>query len=818
MIDLQECRKEIDVIDKEILRLFEKRMKVCEDVAEYKIHTGKQVLDPKREQDKLDVLKNQAHGSFNSLGAQELFQQIMAISRKRQYQLLTKNGVGTERNYKMVDELPLKDVNVVFQGVEGAYSYAAMRAYFPEEINSYHVKTFRAAMEEVAFGKADYAVLPIENSTEGIVTDIYDLLTEYQLYIVGEQGVRVQHVLLGLPGVTVDEIDTVYSHPQALAQCKHYLEEHPSWKTVKAENTAASAKRIKEEQKRNQAAIASRAAGELYGLSILAENICHNDQNVTRFIIVSSKPIYEKNAGKISVCFELPHASGTLYHMLSHFIYNSLSMTKIESRPIPGQNWKYRFFVDFEGNLEDPAVKNALRGLEAEAIGVRVLGNYGQQEEIKMTRVKECVLYRGFEHGEILDKMTALMDACEKSAVNAKEMEEDFYECVNGLIETAGSYGFAGNLWHNYLTLLLVNNENAFSTASEIRGHIDGSINELALHDFAIFKELYDFDLNLLDKVFHTSCCGILCDYQAPKDSGKMFNKRIRDRICEMSRTLAAAKDTKEFMEDMVQFYKDFGVGKLGLHKAFRIEKDENGKAQIVPITRIAHVRLDDLVGYEIPKQKLIENTEAFVRGRKANNCLLFGDAGTGKSSSIKGILNQYYDEGLRIIEAYKHQFQDLNEIIAQIKDRNYKFIIYMDDLSFEEFEIEYKYLKAVIEGGLERKPDNILIYATSNRRHLVRERAGDKLEVGDSDDIHSSDTVQEKLSLVYRFGVRIYFGAPDRKEFHTIVKTLAARHGIQMPEDQLLAEAGKWEISHGGLTGRTAQQFIDHLLGKEEN
>ena len=224
MIDLQECRKEIDVIDKEILRLFEKRMEVCEDVAEYKIHTGKQVLDPKREQDKLDVLKNQAHGSFNSLGAQELFQQIMAISRKRQYQLLTKNGIDMEKNYEMVDELPLKNVNVVFQGVEGAYSYAAMRAYFPDEINSYHVRTFRAAMEEVAFGKADYAVLPIENSTEGIVTDIYDLLTEYQLYIVGEQGVRVQHVLLGLPGVSVEEIDTVYSHPQALAQCKHYLE------------------------------------------------------------------------------------------------------------------------------------------------------------------------------------------------------------------------------------------------------------------------------------------------------------------------------------------------------------------------------------------------------------------------------------------------------------------------------------------------------------------------------------------------------------------------------------------------------------------
>ena len=382
MTDLQECRKEIDIIDKEILRLFEKRMKVCENVAEYKIHTGKKVLDPKREQDKITVLKDSAHGEFNELGAQELFQQIMAISRKRQYQLLTKNGVGTERNYKMVDELPLKDVNVVFQGVEGAYSYAAMRAYFPEEINSYHVKTFRAAMEEVAFGKADYAVLPIENSTEGIVTDIYDLLTEYQLYIVGEQGVRVQHVLLGLPGVTVDEIDTVYSHPQALAQCKHYLEEHPSWKTVKAENTAASAKRIKEEQKRNQAAIASRAAGELYGLSVMAENICYNEENVTRFIIVSAHPVYEKSAAKISVSFELPHESGTLYHMLSHFIYNGLSMTKIESRPITGKKWEYRFFVDFEGNLEEPAVKNALRGLEAEANRMRVLGNYGQQEEI----------------------------------------------------------------------------------------------------------------------------------------------------------------------------------------------------------------------------------------------------------------------------------------------------------------------------------------------------------------------------------------------------------------------------------------------------
>ena len=434
-----------------------------------------------------------------------------------------------------------------------------------------------------------------------------------------------------------------------------------------------------------------------------------------------------------------------------------------------------------------------------------------------MARTEECILYRDFQHGEILDTMTSLMNAYEAGAEKLADWKREFFQCVNGLVELAGMYGFSGNLWHNYLTQLLVNHENAFSTACEIRGAVEGSINSLALSDFEIFKELYDFDLKVFDEVFHTSCCETLCSYENINGNSKMYNQRIRDRICNMSKTLAEAVSTEEFMADMVQFYKDFGVGKLGLHKAFRIEHDEDGKVVIAPITRIAHVKLDDLVGYEIPKRKLIENTEAFVRGRKANNCLLFGDAGTGKSSSIKGILNRYYDEGLRIIEVYKHQFQDLNDVIAQIKNRNYKFILYMDDLSFEEFEIEYKSLKAVIEGGLEKKPDNILIYATSNRRHLVREKASDKLEIADGDDLHSSDTVQEKLSLVYRFGVRIYFGAPDKKEFQNIVKVLAKRHGVKMAEDELLLEANKWELSHGGLTGRTAQQFIDHILGTVE-
>lgn len=431
-----------------------------------------------------------------------------------------------------------------------------------------------------------------------------------------------------------------------------------------------------------------------------------------------------------------------------------------------------------------------------------------------MTGIRECILYRDFEQGELLEKMTMLMeDISHPKVLYGKDGE--YFACIHQLVEMAGTYGFAGNLWHDYLTYLLVNHENAFSTACEIVGPVEGTINAFAMHDFEIFKQLYDFDLKELEKIYPSVDSSLITDYQNINEGSKVFNKRIRDRICTLAQKLAKAESTEEFMDDMVQFYKEFGVGKLGLHKAFRIDGTVT-PARIVPITNIAHVHLDDLVGYEIAKKKLIDNTGAFVQGRPANNCLLFGDAGTGKSSSIKGILNQYYDQGLRIIEAYKHQFKDLNDIIAQVKNRNYKFIIYMDDLSFEEFEIEYKYLKAVIEGGLEKKPDNILIYATSNRRHLVREKFSDKEER--RDDLHSSDTVQEKLSLVARFGVSIFFCAPDKKQFQNIVKTLAERHQVEMPEEELLLEANKWELQHGGLSGRTAQQFIDYLCGKNEN
>lgn len=427
-------------------------------------------------------------------------------------------------------------------------------------------------------------------------------------------------------------------------------------------------------------------------------------------------------------------------------------------------------------------------------------------------RTKELMLYKHMEHEELLRDMTFLMENCDSEYYNKEDMAGLLFECVNELLELAAGYGFEGNLWHNYLTFLLVNDENAYSTECEIVGEIEGSINTITLHDFEIFRELFAYDFTILEKALGVNCLSVLMHYENVKGHGKVFNKRIRDRICELSEKLGTCENAEEFKCTMTQFYKEFGVGKFGLHKAFRIEHTEAG-ADIVPITKIVHVHLDDLVGYEIAKKKLIENTEAFVKGKKANNCLLFGDAGTGKSTSIKAILNQYYDQGLRMIEVYKHQFQDLNDVIAQIKNRNYKFIIYMDDLSFEEFEIEYKYLKAVIEGGLEKKPDNILIYATSNRRHLVRETFRDKSDR--DEELHTNDTVQEKLSLVARFGVTIYFGGPSKKEFQQIVKTLAEKNQIKMPEEELLLEANKWELSHGGLSGRTAQQFIDYLLGK---
>lgn len=437
-------------------------------------------------------------------------------------------------------------------------------------------------------------------------------------------------------------------------------------------------------------------------------------------------------------------------------------------------------------------------------------------------REKELIVYRNMsrKEGKLLSDMSFIMDHYigtnrdKEMPGRGEELKELFYACIHELLELAGNYGFYGNLWHCYLANLLVNDENSYSRACEMSGEVEGSINRAVLHDIVIFKEFFDFDFAPAAEFFGVESWDLIENYHSSRAESKVYNARIRQRICDLARQLGQDNTPQGMKETLTQFYRDYGVGKFGLHKAFRIVSGEGG-AQIVPITNITHVHLEDLVGYETQKQKLVENTEAFVQNRKANNCLLFGDAGTGKSSSIKAIANEYYEKGLRIIEIYKHQFRDLNDVIAQIKNRNYKFIIYMDDLSFEDFETDYKYLKAVIEGGLEKKPKNVLIYATSNRRHLIRETVSDKNER--DEELHTNDTVQEKLSLAYRFGVTIYFGKPAPKEFQNIVRTLAKRYDIDMGEERLLSEANKWELSHGGLSGRTAQQFIDYLLGTSQ-
>lgn len=441
--------------------------------------------------------------------------------------------------------------------------------------------------------------------------------------------------------------------------------------------------------------------------------------------------------------------------------------------------------------------------------------------------ISKLVVFKNLGEDSLLQRLAEVIN--QYDLINQGKIDEDIentYQVsiisrlnslINELLDIATVYGFDHNLWHNYLTYLLISMENPFSITCEKIGPREGSVNLLAKADFKIFKALFDYDFSNLEEELGINNFSIISNYKAIKKGNGMYNKNVSDKVIFLSNRISSANDEEEIFNIVTGFYKDYGVGKFGLNKAFRLS-NEDGKLSLIPITNTLEVKLSDLVGYELQKQKLIDNTRAFVEGRKANNVLLFGDSGTGKSTSVKAVLNEYYDKGLRMIEIYKHQFKDLASVISQIKNRNYKFIIYMDDLSFEEFEIEYKYLKAVIEGGLENKPDNVLIYATSNRRHLIRESWKDRSDMETDGDIHRSDTMEEKLSLVDRFGITINFSSPSPKEYLEIVRQLAARHGIRkLSEDELYAEARKWELYHGGLSGRTAQQFINYLAGKEE-
>lgn len=428
--------------------------------------------------------------------------------------------------------------------------------------------------------------------------------------------------------------------------------------------------------------------------------------------------------------------------------------------------------------------------------------------------IAKLILYRDLGEDSILLKLSGIFRDYELDLAEKENLTSRIYEQMKALLDLSTQYGFDKNLWHNYLTFILLTNENSFSMTSEKVGANDGTVNHFAKADFAVFKKLFDFDFGPIEKDLGIDCFTTVCNYHSIPKKERMYNRNVSERVQEISEKIEKAADAEEIFTIVTNFYKAYGVGMFGLNRAFRIRHLDDG-VEFLPINNTDRVMLNDLIGYEIQKKKLIDNTEAFVKGLPANNVLLCGDAGTGKSTSIKALLNEYYGQGLRMIEIYKHQFQDLSSIIAQVKNRNYRFIIYMDDLSFEDFEIEYKFLKAVIEGGMETRPDNVLIYATSNRRHLIKESWSDRNDMENENGMHRSDTMQEKLSLVARFGVTIYYGKPSQKEYFTIVKELRKRYpSITLTDEELCAEANKWELSHGGISGRTAQQFINYMAG----
>ncbi len=424
------------------------------------------------------------------------------------------------------------------------------------------------------------------------------------------------------------------------------------------------------------------------------------------------------------------------------------------------------------------------------------------------------VLYRDLGEDSILYKLAEIFKDKDYKLASNEDLVNRIYQQIKKILDVATSYGFNKNLWQDYLAFLMITNENSFTLTCEKTGAGDGTVNKFAKNDYAIFMKLFHFDFSEIEKDLGIDCFSTITNYTSLPKKEQMYNQNVSEKVRYISDSISVAKDVDEVFKLMTDFYQRYGVGMFGLNKAFRIRHDEGKELEFIPINNTEKVVLDDLVGYEIQKKKLVDNTEAFVNGRKANNVLLFGDSGTGKSTSIKAIINEYYEQGLRMIEIYKHQFKDLSAIISHVKNRNYKFVIYMDDLSFEEFEIEYKYLKAVIEGGLEIKPDNVLIYATSNRRHLIKETWNDRSDM--NVELHHSDTMQEKMSLVNRFGVTISFSKPSKKEFNNIVTEIAKRYPeIKLSDEELVAEANKWELSHGGLSGRTAQQFINYLLGQ---
>ena len=428
--------------------------------------------------------------------------------------------------------------------------------------------------------------------------------------------------------------------------------------------------------------------------------------------------------------------------------------------------------------------------------------------------VSHLLLFSGLDQDEILVRLSQICRDWASGSFDRDALVGRIYAQVKRLLDLGTECGFDVDLWQCYLTWLMMTNTNSFTRTCERVGASNGSVDHFAKNDFAVFRRLMDFDFSPMEQDLGIDCFSVIRHYRAIPKGERMYDRDISAQVLALRAALEKTRNGDEVFQVMTGYYRQYGYGVFAMGRAFRIRRETEGAVSFLPIRNIDRVKLDDLVGYDLQKQALRRNTESFLAGDRANNVLLYGDAGTGKSTSVKALINEYFDQGLRMIEIYKHQFRELSAILSHIKTRNYRFIIFIDDLSFEENEVEYKFLKAIIEGGVETRPDNVLIYATSNRRHLVRETWNDRTDMEHHGDIHRSDTMEEKLSLSSRFGVAINFNAPTQKEYHAIVKALANRQGIDLEEQQLLSLANTWEVRHGGFSGRTAQQFVDYLEG----
>lgn len=374
MIDLSIIRKEIDETDSKLLELFEYRMKLSLSVAEYKKNMSLPVYDPNREMEKLEKLKEMVSNEENIDAVENLFTQIMLLSRRAQYSVLQ---AFDDLGFRSLERFEANNTTkIAYYGETGSYTEQAMLEYFNKQGNGIAMQTFDEVMGALKNEQADYGVLPIENSSTGTLSDIFDLLAEYNNYIIGEHVITIDHNLWGLPGAKISEIKRVYSHPQGLLQCSNFLEGFQHIEQLEGGSTASCARRILQEMDVTQAAIASKRAGEAHHLELLQESIHNEEHNRTRFIIISNKKRYLLEANRISICFVLPHRSGALYHILSHFIHNNINMTRIESRPVRGKAFSYRFFVDFEGSLENTQIKNALYSIKEESLELKILGCY----------------------------------------------------------------------------------------------------------------------------------------------------------------------------------------------------------------------------------------------------------------------------------------------------------------------------------------------------------------------------------------------------------------------------------------------------------